>query len=193
MDDSLASDAEPDENLRPAAAIDIHLLQRELETLYRSHCGKFVGYFRNAGVNEALSRELAQETFILALRGLAKFQGDSKLSTWLWAIAKNVLLGHWRSAQPVGAAGDEEPVDPDTLSSSVAAHPTGMSDCVRRGFAAFAADHPERAQAVYLAVVEGYTAEELARHLGRTPHAATQFLSQAKAKLRPYIEGCNEH
>jgi RNA polymerase sigma-70 factor (ECF subfamily) len=33
--------------------------------------------------------DLAQETFVRALRSLGSFRGDSSARTWLWAIARN--------------------------------------------------------------------------------------------------------
>lgn len=170
--------------------------QVELETLYATHFGKVVGWFRHSGLNEALARDLAQDSFVSALRALPNFKGDSQLSTWVWAIARNVLLAHWRAApQPTGLQaldGDKQPLDPDSLTDGADAHQSECADCVRRGFAAFSAQHPERAQVIYLAVVEGWTREELAAHLGRTLHAATEYLSQCKARLRPFLQDCHD-
>lgn len=198
MDDSPPFDALPGPKLR-AGAGDVVApnagqpqLRSELEALYRSHGGKVAGYFRRCGINEALAVELAQETFINALKGLGQFQGHSKLSTWMWTIARNVLLAHVRSRSATDADNYDEPIDPDTLSNGENPRLKGICDCVRRGFAAFSADHPERAEVVYLAFVEGWTRDEVAAYLGRTPHAATEYLSQCKARLRPYIEDCHE-
>ena len=44
--------------------------------------------------NEALSDDLAQETFIRAWRGLSGFSGLSSFSTWLYKIAFNVYASH---------------------------------------------------------------------------------------------------
>lgn len=198
MVDSTSSDALPGPNVRqvdPEVNPQVeHLgaLRRQLEALYRSHCGKVVGYFRSCGMDEAVASDLAQEAFINAYRGLATFKGQSKLSTWLWTIARNVLLAHVRSSKPAGTGLDHEPVDPDSLSNGADPRLISTCECVRRGFAAFSADHPERAEAIYLAVVEGWTRDELAAYLGRTPHAATEYLSQCKARLRPYLEACDE-
>ncbi len=166
-----------------------------LEQLYGSHYGKLAGWFRRSGLSESAANDLAQDSFVNALRAIDQFKGDSQLATWLWAIARNVLLAHWRSKPPPGAtpATDAEgaPIDPDSLTLAPDAHPTDQDDCVRRGFAAFSAQHPARAQLVYLAVVEGWTREELAAHIGRTTHAATEYLSQCKARLKPFIEHCH--
>lgn len=174
--------------LQPAAS------RKDLERLYTESFSKLRGYFRRSGLHDALANDLAQETFVQALRHLAQFDGRAKLSTWVWAIARNQLLGHLRqrSQRPPDAETLFEVVDPDSLTTGEPEHLKAQRECVRRGFAAFSQDHPDRAQVLYLAVVEGWTREELAQFLGRTPHAATEYLSQCRAKLRPYIVGCQD-
>ncbi len=171
-------------------------VRAELEALHASHFGKLAGWFRHCGVNESTAQDLAQDTFVNALRAVQQFNGGSKLSTWVWAIATNVLRAHWRSGPSPSSSpaldAENLPIDPDSLSDGADPHQKDCDDCVRRGFAAFSAEHPERAMAIYLAVVERWTREELAEHLGRTPHAATEYLSQCKARLKPFIQQCHE-
>lgn len=189
-------DADLGAMLRPVASGEAPAsLQAELESLYKSHFSRLQGYFMRCGCLEAAARDLAQDSFVNAWRGLAQFRGGARLSTWLWAVARNTLLAHVRTPRPSDFAaldGTGEPVDPDSLSESHSDALRAQQDCVRRGFAAFHRDHPERAQVVYLAVVEGWTREELADFLGRTPHAATEYLSQCRAKFKPYIECCHD-
>jgi RNA polymerase sigma-70 factor (ECF subfamily) len=47
--------------------------------------------------DRALAEDLAQETFVRAFRGLGALREEAKLSTWLFAIAKNVAREHLRS------------------------------------------------------------------------------------------------
>ena len=42
------------------------------------------------------ARDLVSETFLQALRSLPRFRGDSKLTTWLYSIARNVALARYR-------------------------------------------------------------------------------------------------
>src|SRR6187549_855005 len=41
--------------------------------------------------------DLVQEVFVIAFRGLEKFRGDARLSTWLYRICVNVALGRIRT------------------------------------------------------------------------------------------------
>ena len=47
-------------------------------------------------VNGEDAYDLTQEVFYRALRALPTFKGDSKFSTWLFTITKNVCLNHLR-------------------------------------------------------------------------------------------------
>ncbi len=46
--------------------------------------------------NQAEAEDLTQETFIRVHRNLSSFRGDSSLSTWIYRIATNVSLDHFR-------------------------------------------------------------------------------------------------
>lgn len=204
MVDSTALDASGPSDLRraPLAAASgaPHPVQEStpgahraaLEGLFGTHAGKFKAYYRRSGVGDAQAEDLSQEVFIRALRALGDFKGHSKLSTWLWTIAQNLLLEHRRKRTLDMAEQDGEPVDVDGLTIPQDPHLIDCQDCIRRGFEAFSKDHPERAQVIFMAMVEEFTREELAEHLGRSTHAATEYLSQCKAKFKAYIRHCHE-
>lgn len=46
--------------------------------------------------NREEAEELAQDTFVKAYRSLADFKGQSKFSTWLYAITTNTCMSHNR-------------------------------------------------------------------------------------------------
>lgn len=48
--------------------------------------------------NAADAEDLAQETFIAAFRGLAKFDTSQSFEAWLIGIARHRVLGHFRSS-----------------------------------------------------------------------------------------------
>ena len=72
-------------------------MQREdLEEVYREHAQTVYGFLLLRTHDPQLAEELTQETFYQALRSLHKFDHSAKVSTWLCAIAKNVLRKYWQ-------------------------------------------------------------------------------------------------
>lgn len=65
------------------------------ETLFRRYqTPVFNMVSRMVGGEDA--RDLTQDVFCNALRALRSFRGESKFSTWLYSIARNVCLNHLR-------------------------------------------------------------------------------------------------
>lgn len=60
------------------------------EEMYKDNFDIVFKYLYCLTRDENTSEELTQETFYRALKNINKFKGDSKLSTWLCQIAKNL-------------------------------------------------------------------------------------------------------
>lgn len=188
----LATAAARGHGTRPTRVQPADAPRAQLEALYGTHAAKLKAYYRRSGVGDANAEDLTQEAFARALRALGQFRGGSKMSTWMWAIAQNLLLEHRRKRSIEFSEQDGEPIDVDSLIIHQDARLMDCNDCIRRGFAAFSKDHPERAQVIFLAMIEEFTREELAEFLGRSTHAATEYLSQCKARFKDYIRHCHE-
>lgn len=186
---SSKSAPETDEHRTPGVP---GLHKAALEALFHSHANKLKAYYRRSGLDDGAAEDLAQDVFVRALRGLDQFRGGSKLSTWLWTIAQNLLLEHRRKRVLDIEEVEGVPLDVDTLTVQPAPRLMETGDCVRRGFAAFSKEHPERAKVIFLAMVEEFTRDELAEFLGRSTRAATEYLSQCKSKFKPYIQHCHD-
>ncbi len=65
---------------------------RDIEKLYNEQFQMVFKYLFCMTSDSELSEELTQETFFQAMKTYDKFRGDSKVSTWLCQIAKNL----WR-------------------------------------------------------------------------------------------------
>jgi RNA polymerase sigma-70 factor, ECF subfamily len=68
------------------------LVARHQQQVYKL-CYRFVGNHEDAS-------DLAQDVFIRAYRGLARFKGDASLGTWLYRIAVNVCLNKVGGKRP---------------------------------------------------------------------------------------------
>lgn len=61
-----------------------------MEQIYKKHAQTVYSFLLVRTNQVELAEELTQETFYQAIRSLNQFKGNSSVSTWLCAIAKNV-------------------------------------------------------------------------------------------------------
>jgi RNA polymerase sigma-70 factor (ECF subfamily) len=86
-----------------SAALDIDALRARdpeaLEWMVRQYSARLYRFIFRIVQQPDDAQGLLQEIFLQALRSLPTFQGQSKLSTWLYSIASNVTFAHLRKAQ----------------------------------------------------------------------------------------------
>lgn len=73
----------------------------EFADLYQEYGAAISYFFARRGFSPEDSRDLMQETFLNAYRGLSRFRDDAELKTWLLRIAANVWKNALRSRQAV--------------------------------------------------------------------------------------------
>lgn len=71
------------------------------EALYRQHLPMIYSLCYRMVVDRSMAEELTQEAFIRVWHKLDLFQGQSKFSTWLYQLAKNVVLSSLRKKQVI--------------------------------------------------------------------------------------------
>lgn len=81
---------------------------RAYERLVNEHGGRMLAVARRMLRNDEEARDALQEAFLLAFRGLPRFEGQSRLSTWLHRIVVNASLMKLRSRR----AHPEESIEP---------------------------------------------------------------------------------
>ena len=62
------------------------------ETLLRAYSGRMLAVARRFMSSEEDARDAVQEGFVSAFKAMDRFQGDSKISTWLHRIVVNACL-----------------------------------------------------------------------------------------------------
>ena len=76
----------------PTATSTTPQTAQDFDTLYKEHVDLIYRFaYRLCGEVEA-AKDLAQETFLNAYRGLGQFRGDAQISTWLYTIASRACL-----------------------------------------------------------------------------------------------------
>ena len=188
------SEVEINEWLR-CVALGGKTAEQGMEQLFRLYASRIKAFFRRYRMSDEEAADLLQETFIKVYRSADKFQGNSKVSTWIWTIARNCMLDYLRSKKTHESLDEllEEGDSVETLVIQQDSPDQGhIQDCVQRGFIAFANSFPDRAHAMRLAAFEGWDMEELAGFLSRTPAATREYISQCRKKLSPFLEDCRD-
>ena len=78
--------------------------QTEMERIYLEYRGKVMGYLKARIKNRAEAEDLCSDVFEKIYRKLDQFdRTKASLSTWIYSIARNTLIDHFRRMHP----GDE--------------------------------------------------------------------------------------
>jgi RNA polymerase sigma-70 factor, ECF subfamily len=87
----------------------------EFKQLYDKHEKQIYKYLFYLVGNKHLAEELTQETFFQAFKSIHRFKGESKVSTWLFQIAKNTYYTYMRKNKKI-----DRNIDPATIQESLA-------------------------------------------------------------------------
>ena len=68
----------------------------DFDKLYKLYNKKIYSYLLYLRKDSLVAEELLQETFYLAIKNIEKFRGESRVSTWIYSISKNVYLSWLR-------------------------------------------------------------------------------------------------
>ena len=173
------------------------------ERLVRTHGNWLLAVARRILHNEEDARDAVQEAFLSAFRGLAKFDGGSRLSTWLHRIAVNAALMRLRSKRRRPEASleallprfveDGHQIDPPAPWQETAEQLLSLQET--RAIVRTKIDElPESYRTVLLLRdIEGIDTGETARLLGVTDGVIKTRLHRARQALRtlldPHIRG----
>ncbi len=132
------------------------------------------------------AEDIVQETFLAAVRQAGRFRSESRLRTWLFAIASHKIADHWRRrrrhAEVPFFEGQQaaERVDQDGMVER-----TEITQLVRWGLLRLP---PHYRTALILRYVEDYSVAETAQVMKRSIKSVESILVRAKRKLAEVLK-----
>jgi RNA polymerase sigma-70 factor, ECF subfamily len=142
-------------------AIESFLKMRDEESfcvLFKAIYGRVLRYFLLRGTDEMTAEELAQNVLLAVYRRAGEFQNHTSFRGWLFAIARNELLQHWRHNRARLQTVELEPLGDGLVESNI---PAGMQ--LRLEFEEWLSVlEPAEHELAWLRFVEGLSYEELA-------------------------------
>ena len=149
-----------------------------MDEIYQQYAREVFGFLMSRTRDRDLSEELTQETFYQAIRSVDKYDESCSVSTWLCAIAKNVLLTYRRKHPATEEITETE--ETGTSAESQALGNLGRLDLISR---VHSLEEPGR-EVVYLRIFGDLSFAEIGRVLGRSENWARVTFYRAKEKLR---------
>lgn len=161
-------------------------------TLFHTHKTRVYSLCLRMTNNAAEAEDLAQDAFLQVFRKLSTFRGDSALSTWLYRIAVNTVLMHFRRKSPCRVSLDELHNDSDgdkSVRREYGSRDGRLETSVTRvALARAISELPEGYRAIFLLhEVEGHQHREIAKLLGCSVGTSKSQLHKAKLRIRELL------
>ena len=163
-----------------------------LEELYLIHFDRIYGYLHVTVGNRHDAEDLTTQTFLRMLESIGRFRWQSApFSAWLFRIAHNLAMDHFRANrrwQP-----EEEVPEPDP-DESTSAESGALESIGRRSMLELIEDlSGEQQQVLTLKFVFGFSNGEAATILGKSEGAIKSLQHRALVSLQKQLERREQH
>ena len=166
------------------------------EKLYARHRGGTYRYLLRHTRNPATAEELHQEVWLKVVRARGAWTARARFSTWLYTIARNGLIDHWRARRGTHFVSlDDEGVGPAVEAAQIEggeeSDPLSLTMHVESGqrlVAALEAIPPAQRDAFLLHVEGGLGLRDIAALSGASVETVKSRLRYAYGRLRTALE-----
>ncbi len=155
------------------------------ESLYARHRARLFRFVLRSIKVRAAAEELYQEIWMRVIEARATYRPTARFTTWLYTIAHNRLVDHWRRRGLSIASLDDHDLpanEPDPADHAQA------REALRRFAAALETLPPAQREAFLLHEDAGLTVPEIAAATGSNEEAAKSRLRYAMAKLKAALD-----
>ena len=159
--------------------------QRAATLLVERHANAVARFVMSLGVRVDVE-DLVQETFVRAFGSIDGFRGDSELRTWLFTIARRLVLDARRSERRRGE--QVEVQDGHARTDFDPLHTMMADEAQRRMHGAIARLTPTQRQVFGLRVGEGMSYREIADAVGTTEGAARVHYHNALRAIKELLD-----
>jgi RNA polymerase sigma-70 factor (ECF subfamily) len=158
-----------------------------LEELYLIHFDRIYSYLHVTVGNRHDAEDLTTQTFLKMLESIGKFRwGSAPFSAWLFRIAHNLAMDHFRASRRWQPEDEVPEPEPDESTSAEA----GAFDSIGRKSMLELVDDlsTEQQQVLTLKFVFGFSNGEAATILGKTEGAVKSLQHRALVTLHKKLE-----
>jgi len=170
------------------------------EQLYSRHERAVYRFLLRSVKIPAVAEDLLQDVFVGVIGAAGRYVPQAQFTTWLYRVARNRLIDHWRAHEPEVVRGlesdDEEGFDPiEGLAAQENSQPENIAmDRARaRDFVCAVQDLPAAQREAFLLHAEaGLTLEQIGEIAGCERETVKSRYRYACAKLRERLKAWQE-
>jgi RNA polymerase sigma-70 factor (ECF subfamily) len=156
------------------------------ETLYRRHRARLFRFVLRSIRSRAAAEELYQEVWMRVIEARASYVPKARFTTWLYTIAHNRMVDHWRRAGLSLVSLEDQDVP---IATADPARQMEGREALARFAAALESLPPAQREAFFLHEEAGLSVAEIAAATGSNEEAAKSRLRYALAKLKAAADG----
>jgi RNA polymerase sigma-70 factor (ECF subfamily) len=157
-----------------------------VENTWRGISDSLRRFIRSQVKDEVLAEDILQDVFMKMAAKLPLLRQEEKISAWLFQIARNTIIDHFRRRDNIAKLESSAPLGND---------PAIGGDNATEEFARCIPDMldtlpPIYREALYWSEIEGLSQKDLAQKLGVPYSTAKSRVQRGKAKLRENLLNC---
>jgi len=138
------------------------------------------------------AEDITQEIFIAAMKSLPMFKGQSKFSTWLWALTNHKIADFYRSNKSrLHQEQTGEQIEKSSDHTEAYAQAKNQDDLMEIQYVLHRLPEPYQ-EIILLRFVDDVPFQEIARMKGQTLEATKSLFRRSVAALRKEMMRCNE-
>jgi RNA polymerase sigma-70 factor (ECF subfamily) len=155
------------------------------ETLYARHRGGLFRFVLRAVKDRGIAEELFQEVWVRVIEARERYAPKARFITWLYTIAHNLLVDHWRKKGLSLVALDSDDVPNESANPARQAE---ARESLARLVHALESLPAAQREAFLLHQEGGLSVAEIAAATGTGEEAAKSRLRYAMAKLKAAVD-----
>jgi len=159
------------------------------DTLYARYQGPLYRYFLRHCKDTSLADELYQDVWLRLIKARKQWKTDQPFSPWLFRIAHNRLVDHWRRHKADSDVLEEEQLQSDGLWPDAW---VAIRDCVERLFKLLGGLAEDQRNAFLLKEEAGLSLAQIAEVTGVGRETVKSRLRYAMKRLRGGLEDCDD-
>lgn len=158
-------------------------MEHRVETIYSELGASLRGFILQRVSDPQTADDILQDVFLKIYTHLDTLRDDAKVSSWVYQIARNAIIDHYRKREDAPLPDVEQielPAEDERMRAALAASVACMLERLPA----------EYQSALRMDALEGVPQADIAARLGLSPSGAKSRVQRARHKLRAMLLDC---